>query len=200
MAAGAVFIMAALFFAPMAIAEQTRSGSKVDIKTISADFVQTKKLKILTRPLVSKGRFFFSAPDSIRWEYLSPVKSVLLMHKGGVQRLIVRNGRFVKDATFRPEAMSAVVGEMKNWLTGRARHSRLFDVKRQSSSPASIQLTPKDKRMTKFIQRVEIEFTKTPGVAKRVIIVESRSAATVIEFTNIKLNKTLPAAIFEKAN
>ena len=49
------------------------------IKSVSANFSQEKHLQILIKPLVSKGRFYFLAPDSVRWEYTSPVKSILLM-------------------------------------------------------------------------------------------------------------------------
>ncbi len=34
------------------------------------------------KTLVSKGRFYFQAPDSVRWEYIAPVRSVLLMRRG----------------------------------------------------------------------------------------------------------------------
>ena len=37
------------------------------IKSISAEFVQEKHLKILARPLVSSGVFYYQAPASLRW-------------------------------------------------------------------------------------------------------------------------------------
>lgn len=45
------------------------------VSTISADFVQKKSMKILSKPLVSEGKFYFAAPDSIRWEYSKPLKA-----------------------------------------------------------------------------------------------------------------------------
>ena len=42
------------------------------LRSVQAEFVQEKHLKILTRPLVSRGTFAFQAPQSLRWEYRSP--------------------------------------------------------------------------------------------------------------------------------
>jgi len=38
------------------------------------------------KTLVSKGRFYFQAPDSVRWEYLAPVRSVLPHAQGNIKR------------------------------------------------------------------------------------------------------------------
>ena len=43
-----------------------------NIKTIKARFVQKKSMKILSKPLISQGLFYYAAPDSFRWEYLKP--------------------------------------------------------------------------------------------------------------------------------
>jgi len=49
-----------------------------NIRSVKADFLQKRTLQILTRPLLSEGKLFFYTPDSLRWEYLSPLRSVML--------------------------------------------------------------------------------------------------------------------------
>ena len=49
-----------------------------NVTSLQSRFVQEKHLPILTRPLVAKGNFVFQGPDSLRWEYETPVRSVLL--------------------------------------------------------------------------------------------------------------------------
>ena len=56
------------------------------VESLSAEFVQAKHLPILTRPLVSRGVLYFRKPDSLRWEYRQPVRTILLMHKGDLRR------------------------------------------------------------------------------------------------------------------
>ncbi|MBU0513157.1 MAG: outer membrane lipoprotein carrier protein LolA [Proteobacteria bacterium] len=200
-ATGAGIILIVGLAGPLTVfAQKAPAARQIDIKTISARFVQIKRLKILNRPLISKGRFFFKAPDSIRWEYVSPVRSVLILKNGTARRFVFAGGKFVKDKSFRAETVSVTVGEMKNWLSGRMEHSRLFKVKRVSSAPVRLRLTPKDKRMTAFIQRVEITFGPKTGVAQRVDIIESQTAATAIEFRDVTINGPLPAKIFERPN
>ena len=58
------------------------------ISTMTADFVQKKSMKILSKPLISNGKFYYAAPDSIRWEYSKPLKSVVLSGKGQTKRYI----------------------------------------------------------------------------------------------------------------
>jgi len=45
--------------------EQIRQVS-AGVSTVKADFVQRFFLKILARPLVSEGRFYFRSPDALR--------------------------------------------------------------------------------------------------------------------------------------
>ncbi|MEI6609713.1 MAG: outer membrane lipoprotein carrier protein LolA, partial [Deltaproteobacteria bacterium] len=61
--------------------EQLRRES-ANIQTIQARFVQKKFMKILVKPLISEGRFYYVAPDSFRWEYLKPLRSVVIADQG----------------------------------------------------------------------------------------------------------------------
>ncbi len=49
---------------------------QTNIATWSAEFVQTRHLKALTRPLVTPGRVWFRAPNRFRWELGVPARSV----------------------------------------------------------------------------------------------------------------------------
>ena len=42
------------------------------IMSIEADFVQTKQVALMSEPQVSTGHMTYSAPDHIRWTYLTP--------------------------------------------------------------------------------------------------------------------------------
>jgi len=62
-------------------------------------------MKILVKPLVSNGRFLFTAPNSLRWEYFSPVKSILLLHNGNVKSYIEGKNGLVEDTKVKAQAM-----------------------------------------------------------------------------------------------
>jgi outer membrane lipoprotein-sorting protein len=77
--------------------EQIRRES-ANVQSVQARFIQKKQLKILSRPLLSEGRFFFQAPASVRWEYTAPVRSILLMHGGSLKRYIQSGDEFAQEA------------------------------------------------------------------------------------------------------
>ena len=89
------------------------------IQSVTAHFSQEKHMQILTKPLVSKGRFYFQAPDSVRWEYTSPVRSVLLMRKGDIKRYTMGSRGFVEDSGGSLESMQIVLQEISRWSRGQ---------------------------------------------------------------------------------
>ena len=60
-----------LFFAEIASAQDWTSLKETfrTIRSVKAEFLQKRYLKILTKPLLSEGKLFFYIPDSLRWEY-----------------------------------------------------------------------------------------------------------------------------------
>lgn len=53
-------------------------GSQTNIQTLTADLVQTRKLKALADPLVAKGRLWFEPPGRFRWELGVPAQTIVL--------------------------------------------------------------------------------------------------------------------------
>ncbi len=59
------------------------SQVQASLKTLRADFEQRRTSRLLAQPSVSRGRFYFEAPDSVRWDYTSPRPMTVLL-TGGV--------------------------------------------------------------------------------------------------------------------
>jgi outer membrane lipoprotein-sorting protein len=53
-------------------------AAQKNLHTWSADFVQTRTLKTLTRPLVAWGHVAFAMPDDFRWELGQPARTIAL--------------------------------------------------------------------------------------------------------------------------
>ncbi len=168
-----------------------------EVQTLEADFVQTKHLEILSHPLVSKGRFAYRRPGDLRWEYASPLRSVLLATPNGVRRYVHREGRWVPDASAKVEAVGAVLAEMNLWIRGDFERSKAFDATLEPGSPARVKLAPKDAAMKRYIARVVLELGAAPGVIGAVVIEEGPKASTRIEFSNVKRNQPIPDDRFE---
>jgi hypothetical protein len=172
-----------------------RAGAEV--KTISATFVQTKKLKILKEPLVSKGRFVFKAPDSLLWEYSSPVRSLTLMQAGKLQRYVWSDNQWRGDANPSSQAVQAVLGKMKMWLQGNFQDQTGFTATLESGPPAVIKLEA-GKAMRPYVEEIILRLGRSPGAIKSIDIKEYGNSSTRIEFNDLKLNAPVGEEVFAK--
>lgn len=168
-----------------------------EIRSIKADFIQEKELKILKNPLVSRGLFLYGAPDSIRWEYFAPTKSVVLFHRGKGRRFTWNREEWVEDPGFRPEVMELVCGEMRNWLSGGAKESDRFKAETMATDPAVVRLTPLDEGLSAFIKTIIVKHADRRGIIREIEIIESSEATTRFIFNQVKINGPLPEGAFE---
>lgn len=167
------------------------------ISTISADFVQKKFMKILSKPLVSEGKFYYTAPDSIRWEYSKPIKSVVISDKGNTKRYIASGGKMVEDKTGGAQAMKIVLDEVAGWMSGKFTSNPSFTATLKEGSNTQITLTPVGKSMVGMIEKIEITVSRKDASIKSVRIVESATAETRIDFQHVVINQEIQPSVFQ---
>lgn len=187
------FILLSLLLAfgiPTASAQQETPA----IETIQADFTQEKHLKILQKPLISTGTFVFAAPDSLRWEYRTPIPSVLLMHDGAIQKYTQQNGKLVADRGMKLDSMRVILTEIGNWLDGRFHENAMFTVSFPSKN--TVLLEPKDPALAGLISKIELKLAEQRGLLDSVTITEGPQSYTTMTFTNRVLNQDIPASAF----
>jgi outer membrane lipoprotein-sorting protein len=176
------------------LAEMRAAAEK--IVSVQGDFIQEKQMPILARPLVSKGYFAYRKPASLRWEYREPLQSVLLLHNGEAHRFVHADTGWREDSKAAMQSMDFVLQEIAKWLNGHFDDNPLFNV---SLAPdKKIVMTPKDKEMGRFIQRIELTMADRPGIIKEVVISENDDSFTRFSFVDPKINEPLPPAEFQK--
>ena len=168
-----------------------------NIQSVKAEFVQERHLQILREPLISEGRFFFLASGSLRWEYLSPLRSVMLQRGDSVRLYHLSEGTWKQDMAQGVEARRMVLVEMSQWFQGRFEESRVFSHSYSPGPPGRIILTPGE-GFNKFILRIEIVLSDKPGIIDRVEMKEPGSSATRIVFRNVEINAELPSKLFDE--
>ncbi|MCP4578382.1 MAG: outer membrane lipoprotein carrier protein LolA [Deltaproteobacteria bacterium] len=167
----------------------------VDIQTISAQFIQEKHLEILIKPLISKGAFSFRAPRSLRWEYISPIQSILLMHDGKVRRFMGSENGFKEDVGPGLQGMEMVLQEITRWLKGEFSDNPDYHASLEGDN--KIVMVPKNKAFAKIIQKIEILLSDRPGVIETVTIYEGKASFTKIRFRDVDINGELADTLFE---
>ena len=171
-----------------------------NIKSIETDFVQTRTLKILTKPLVSRGIMAFRRPNDLRWEYQSPLETLLVAKGGNVHRLIKHGSTWVADASARLEAMKIVLDEINLWLDGNFSSSKTFRPElhpAQAGRAAHVELIPGDPSLGKIIARISINFGERPGTVSSIDIHEEGAGVTHIAFENSRFDQNIPDQRFE---
>ncbi len=169
------------------------------IKTIQADFVQKKFMKILSRPLVSEGRFYYEAPDCLRWEYFKPLKSLVIVRKNQIKRYLYSEGKMIEDQTGGAPAMKMVLNEVAGWMNGRFDQNPSFKTMLSRKANPVITLVPVDKSMSGFVEKIEITLAGSHGVVKSVKIFEGIDNFTQINFVRVQTNTPLDPVVFQDA-
>ena len=164
------------------------------ISSVQANFCQEKHLKMLSRPLISQGIFVFQAPASLRWQYLSPVQSLLLMDNGTTRTFSQQDGKLVEQGSMGMDAMQVVSQEISLWLAGRFTDNPTFAAELHPGR--MIVLTPKEEGLARFISRIELVLADQPGLMESVTIYEGEDSFTRLLFSNARLNEKIPATVF----
>ncbi len=164
------------------------------LTSIQAEFTQEKHMAILARPLISKGRFYFQAPSSLRWEYTHPVRSILMADEGRTKHFIQQNNRLKENSGAHLQSMQIVLQEIGNWLNGRFEGNPVFNAALEPDR--KIVLLPKEKAMAAFIEKIELQLSEQTGVIQAVVIYEGRDSYTKLLFENVVPNQKIDAALF----
>jgi hypothetical protein len=198
----AIILIFSLLFLPVTVYadewEEIRNTAK-NIKSVSAEFTQEKHLRILSRPLVSQGRFYFTAPGSLRWEYISPVRSILMMHNGRVKSYIEGRHGLVEDTSAKEQVMGIVIQEITSWLSGRFHDDPNFEAELFTDAQDKIVLMPKEASFSNIIRNIELVISRKEGAIKAVRISESADSYTLIRFTGIRHNKDIDERLYREA-
>jgi outer membrane lipoprotein-sorting protein len=173
--------------------DSIRSAAR-DILSVQADFTQEKHLQILAQPLRSSGRLIFAAPDRLRWEYRSPLASVLLMNEGRVQRFVKTGDVWTEDASAALPAMSFVMQEISRWMNGRFDENPDFDARLEPQG--RIVLAPRKEALAAVIQKIVLQLAYTPGVIDSVTVFEDADNFTRLQFTDVIVNNPIDPALF----
>lgn len=173
-----ILVFVALFICGNAMAQVKTAGN--GIKTLQADFKQTKTMKMLGDKMVSQGKMYYSATDKLRWEYTSPYTYTFVMN--GQKVMLKKGGR--KD----------VVDTSKNKMfreIGKVMMSSLV----VSSTQRQMDL-PLTKQMKSLYKRIVIYFNQKSHLVERVVMYEKNGDQTDIELNNVTTNKNIAAGLF----
>ena len=175
---------------------QQVSRAAAAIKTMQADFVQTKHLRMLGDKMVSRGRMCYQQSDRLRWEYTKPYAytfilngNSVMMSKGGHRDVVDVN----RNKVFREIAqmmMSSVVGTC---LTDSKRFKVSMTVDKQTCTAT---LLPQKKDVKAMFTRIVLVFNRKTSVVSKVTMYEKNGDRTEITLDNVKIGAAVSPTEF----
>ncbi|WP_421899949.1 LolA family protein [Maridesulfovibrio sp.] len=173
--------------------------SSLSINTISSEFTQQSHIALFADVMESKGKFCFTRPDNLRWEYTEPFVSGFLI-KG--QQGLKWDGATKESTSFDTETspeMAIISEQILAWTTMNIPWLQsLYFIKVTNYAPAVMELTPKSSKTKQFLSLIRIFFAPEATHLKSIELHEPGGDYTKIIFDNVLLNQKLAQETFLK--
>ena len=167
-----------------------------ELETLQANFVQTKKMEMITDETVSHGKLFYQKPDKLKWEYKEPQDYVILL---------VGNELHINDAgdkSVRNTTSNKLFGKIAKLITGSVNGNLLDDTENfnfsylKENNYIITSIVPKDSHLKQMFAEIQMKFNRE-NLVEKVSLIEESGDATVIEFKEMELNKKIPTSVFQ---
>lgn len=164
------------------------------LRGLTCDFTQTRTLALFNKPIVFHGNLALIRPDRLRWEFTSPVPSVLILNGDSGMRCNDKMEPIRFDLAKDP-IMRMVAEQLWTWLNGD--YSKLGnDYTINISGESAIIVTPVNKETSTIIKDISIVFNKKNRQPESVTIREPGGDETSIAFSAYRLSPSIPDSTF----
>lgn len=172
------------------------SAASAKITTLECDFVQTKHLKILDNRLVSRGKMYYSQPDKLRWEYVTPYSYIFIMNQNQIllknstraDVIDVNQNKIFKDVS--RLMMNSIMGDM-------LKDNTTFEISMASTKGGyTATLIPIKREMKQMWTKLVLLFDAESLGVKRMEMHEKSGDCTIIELENVKINRAINSTLF----
>ena len=163
---------------------------------LSADFVMTRTLVVLSDTISSSGKLTLGGPGLLRWEMTSPSRSVLVVNKGTAWIHYPDMG-VTKGFDLSKDPVMKVLSEHLLALTGGQfdEMKKFYDV--SDLADGAKRLVPGETAVKNVFSEIRVKMG-AKGVVSWVEMVSGSGDLTRIVFENVKINPSMAPDLFEK--
>ena len=174
---------------------------QTNIQSWSADFIQTRRLKVLNQPLVSTGKVWVTT-GKFRWELGRPVQTIVLRQP---DQLLIVYPRLKRAEKYPLGAVPS--GPIKDALTlldatlprDRATMEKNFRLLSASETNSILQMTlqPRSDSARQFISEIVIGFHTNNFMIAATEMRFADGSSLRNDFTNVVVNRPMAARVFQ---
>jgi outer membrane lipoprotein carrier protein len=182
-----------------AVVEHVDAASR-NVETLAGQFTQRTRVKLFKQELTAKGLVYFRKPRQIRWEYVAPDPSVMILDGNHAQLRSPGNPPqefdLDKDATMR-----AIFDQLLTWLgpgsLSKARDDYQLEAGGTAAAPI-LTLTPKlASAVGRAFAKIELRLDGKSWTLRSILLVEKNGDEKEIVFSHLQRNAKLPADAFK---
>ena len=167
------------------------------IRTLSAEFTETRRSMLLKDEIVARGRVYLTKPDSVRWEYSAPEE----------MRFVIADNEYTG---YYPKRKKAERRNVRRWgeqlfrFLGLGQASdelrKFYDIRIGESSPDEntvlLILEPRKKRVRKRMDAVHFWVDAETYLPVRIRYSSHNGNTRVVVFDEMRINPDLAASLY----
>ena len=160
-----------------------------EIETLQCDFVQEKISALVTEKAVSNGILLYQYPLMLRWEYLNPAPSTLILNANNAV-LLNKDGKKTGNSQMIKQLGGLIIGLING---DGIKDSKKFSTEIfETDSQFNIVFTPVQKRLQDYFKSIELKLDKNTLLSPEIVMNEKSGDKTVIYMNDKTLNKEIP--------
>jgi outer membrane lipoprotein-sorting protein len=158
--------------------------------TMVAEFTERKDLRLLAKPVLSRGEFFYNRPNQVRWEYLEPDRKVFVITENmyvayypALKRAEeVPIKKFVGKRLFRFIGLGQSIDDLGKYYE--------FNLAAESDIKGThlLLLQPRKKRLREHVAEMKIWVDAATFLPRQLQYIESDGDSTLLAFHDIRVN------------
>lgn len=167
------------------------------LRSLQCDFVQSKRMKILSKEMQSKGILYFKKPDKIRWQYTKPYDYTFIMNGDKVQ---LKSAKSTKNIDIQGNKIFRQISTIiLNTVTGGGiKNSSDFNVELYKSGDVYFaKMLPKKKEVKQVYSSIEVYFNSALTMVETIKMIEKSGEYTTVKLVAPKLNVTINESVFK---
>jgi outer membrane lipoprotein carrier protein len=165
-------------------------------KNIHSEFVQEKHLSMFEEVMISKGEFYFQIPNSIRWQYNSPISYIIVMNGKTIQ---IKDDEGLKEYDINSNPVFKEINKLLlSSLNGKILESKEFKIEYfKANDKYMARLIPQSSAMSDVLSNIEIYFNSIDYGVTGIKLTENSEDFTIINFKQRIINGKIPDNTFK---
>ncbi len=162
------------------------------LKTLRADFRQTRILKNLDMEIRTDGEMLLEKGKRLGWHVRSPIRYYCIISEQEFRQWDGETGEVIKLSAERMPWLKLLFSNLSSWMA-----ADLTEMRKQFTfeliNPRRLSLTPTDRFFQQYIKGVEFEFDESYTSIRQIQIEEKGGDLIRIDFHSVQRNPVIQA-------